>query len=69
MNDSQPPTDRAIESIACDICGRFGAVEIGDRHVCMDCYGGCGSCCPEFGRKESTSDQVTDGANKAADLD
>ena len=46
--------NRVNESVACDVCGRFGAVEIGDRVLCPDCYGQtCSSCCPEFGREES----------------
>jgi hypothetical protein len=41
------------ESLICDICGRFGAVEFGDRLICPDCYGqNCGSCCPEFGQEK-----------------
>jgi len=47
---NQPRLD---ESVACDVCGRFGAIEFGDRKLCPDCYEGCGSCCPEFGRDES----------------
>lgn len=33
---------------ACDTCGCFGAVQIGDRWLCVDCYEGCGSCCQEW---------------------
>lgn len=43
---------RVNESLVCDVCGRFGAVEFGDRRLCPDCYGSYGSCCPEFGREE-----------------
>jgi hypothetical protein len=32
---------------ACEMCGRFDAVQIGDRFLCVDCYEGCGSCCQE----------------------
>jgi hypothetical protein len=59
MNEPQPPDTgtappvKLNEGIACDVCGRFGAVELGDRHLCVDCYEGCGSCCPEFGRDET----------------
>jgi hypothetical protein len=41
------------ESLACDICGRLGAVELGDRVVCPDCYAGCGSCCSDLDLKQS----------------
>lgn len=41
------------ESAVCDVCGRFGAFEFGDRKLCLDCYEGCGSCCPEFGREDA----------------
>jgi len=34
---------------ACDNCGRFGAFDLGDQHLCSDCYIECGSCCMEFG--------------------
>jgi len=41
-------TPRVNESVACDICGQFGAIEFGDRLICPDCYGqNCGSCCSE----------------------
>ncbi len=36
-------------NIQCEVCGRFGAFSFGDRHICEECYEGCGSCCPEFG--------------------
>ncbi len=36
-------------SAVCDVCGRFGAFEIGAQHLCTDCYEAKGSCCPEFG--------------------
>ena len=48
-----PKTQSLIdESLVCEECGRFGAFEFGDRKLCLDCYEGCGSCCPEFGREE-----------------
>ena len=37
------------EGIPCDICGRFGAFVVGERHLCGDCYEAQGSCCLEFG--------------------
>ena len=43
---------RLNESLVCDVCGRFGAVEFVDRKLCPDCYENYGSCCPEFGREE-----------------
>jgi hypothetical protein len=41
------------ETAACDVCGRPGAVEMGDRVVCADCYAGCGSCCSDIDVKET----------------
>jgi hypothetical protein len=37
------------ENLTCEVCGRFGAFEIGDRVLCETCYVNSGSCCPEFG--------------------
>ncbi len=37
----------------CEMCGRFDAVQIGDRWLCVDCYEGCGSCCQEADMPES----------------
>jgi len=37
---------------ACDECGAFGAYALGDRRLCLDCYAGKGSCCPEFGKDD-----------------
>jgi len=34
---------------ACDYCGKFGAYDLGDKHLCTDCYCEMGSCCLEFG--------------------
>jgi hypothetical protein len=42
------------ERLNCDVCGRFGAIELGERRLCPGCYEGCGSCCPEFGRDETS---------------
>ena len=38
------------ENLACDECGRFGAIEVADRKLCPECYETCGSCCPDLGR-------------------
>lgn len=43
---------RFVESAVCELCGRFGACQIGDRMLCENCYEGCGSCCPEFGKDD-----------------
>lgn len=40
------------ESVACDVCGRFGAYRFGERLLCFECYAGNGSCCPEFGKDD-----------------
>lgn len=39
------------EQLTCDGCGRFGAIDFGDKKLCPDCYGTSCSCCPEFGRE------------------
>ena len=36
------------DSATCDRCGRFGALEVNDLHLCEDCFALSGSCCPEF---------------------
>jgi hypothetical protein len=36
------------EEVACERCGRFGAVEMGDQRLCPDCLQTACSCCPEF---------------------
>ena len=43
---------RLNEHVACTMCGRYGAFEIGNQFLCPSCYEGCGSCCPEFGRDD-----------------
>lgn len=43
---------RLDEDAVCDVCGRFGAFHFGGRALCLDCYSGCGSCCPEFGKDD-----------------
>jgi hypothetical protein len=35
------------ETVACEKCGRFGALEVNGKHLCEDCYTLCGSCCQE----------------------
>ena len=49
---------RLDENVACDVCGKFGAYYFGDRTLCPDCYGGCGSCCPEFGKDDLWASQT-----------
>jgi hypothetical protein len=44
------------ENLRCDTCGVFGAFDLGDRHLCEDCYRQCGSCCPEFGAHDLWKD-------------
>lgn len=48
-SDNQPRLD---ENAVCDVCGQLGAFHFGDRVVCPNCYAGCGSCCPEFGKDD-----------------
>lgn len=40
------------ENLACDECGRFGAIDFDGRKLCPDCYEHSGSCCPEFGKEK-----------------
>jgi len=40
--NSRPP---ANEDVACDECGNFGALEIGDRKLCAECVTLAGSSC------------------------
>ena len=47
-----PSTKNADDDVACEECGKFGAYQIGDHFLCMDCYQGKGSCCPEFGKDD-----------------
>jgi hypothetical protein len=47
-----------INELVCDECGRFGAMEFGERNICPDCYEHCGSCCPEFGREKPEQDST-----------
>ncbi|HEY9509738.1 MAG TPA: hypothetical protein VIV82_07745 [Verrucomicrobiae bacterium] len=44
---AKPETKTVKIDHACELCGRFDAVQIGDRFLCVDCYEGCGSCCQE----------------------
>jgi len=56
----KPTANRVDEGVTCDICGQFGAIEFGDRHICPDCWGqNCGSCCPEFGKEEPDQGETT----------
>lgn len=41
---SRPSSDRL-----CEVCGAPGALNLGGRHLCPDCYHLSGACCPEFG--------------------
>jgi hypothetical protein len=41
----------------CDACGRFGAFDFCDEHLCSDCYSERGSCCLEFGGYDLWKDE------------
>lgn len=43
---------RLDEAATCDKCGKFGAYHAGGQTLCPECYAGCGSCCPEFGKDD-----------------
>jgi hypothetical protein len=38
----------------CERCGKSGAVQMGERTLCQDCYFACNSCCGEFGGDDRT---------------
>lgn len=42
---------------SCDNCGRYGAFDLGDEHLCSDCYQERGSCCLEFGDDDLWKDK------------
>ena len=52
-------TVKPDNNLVCDECGRYGAVDFGERKLCLDCYESCGSCCPEFGREENEEEEQT----------
>lgn len=52
------PPNSVDRSTACDECGAFGAVAVGDRWLCERCYSEKGSCCPEFGKDDLWADRV-----------
>jgi hypothetical protein len=52
--ESQCNELKSQENLVCDECGRFGAVNFGEKKLCLDCYGSYGSCCPEFGKDEES---------------
>ena len=54
MTDSGPL--KLDDDAQCDDCGRFGAFDLTDRHLCEVCYRGCGSCCPECGGHDLWAD-------------
>jgi hypothetical protein len=33
------------DQLACDQCGRFGAIQLEDRKLCPTCYECSGACC------------------------
>jgi hypothetical protein len=54
------------DNAACESCGRFGAIEIGERRLCPDCYESAGSCCPEFGKDDRWQDREKQNETKEA---
>jgi len=48
------------ESVACETCGCFGALEVNGKHLCEECYTLCGSCCQEK-EEERAGDSETSG--------
>ncbi len=59
MNPAPCPTSPApAADAACEACGRFGAVRMGDRLLCPECISVAGSCCPEFGAWDAWSSET-----------
>ncbi|HEV2319467.1 MAG TPA: hypothetical protein VGV18_06940 [Verrucomicrobiae bacterium] len=56
-SETRPQLD---EHAICEVCSRPGAFHFGDRTICQDCYTGCGSCCPEFGKHDLWTFPETD---------
>jgi hypothetical protein len=42
-------TVKTVDGASCDRCGALSPLDFGDRRLCEECYGVCGSCCLEFG--------------------
>lgn len=42
----------ANENATCDECGRYDAIDFGERKLCPNCYESYGSCC-STGRQRS----------------
>jgi hypothetical protein len=47
------PTNPLNADAACDECGNFGALEIGDRKLCLECVALAGSSCAGSAADES----------------
>lgn len=54
-----PEKQKADENVVCDACGRYGAYDFCGTHLCLDCYGTRGACCPEFGAEDLTDSEET----------
>lgn len=53
QNPEATATPAGLDANAvCDTCGKYGAYHLGERALCGECYAGCGSCCPEFGKDD-----------------
>ncbi len=50
----------------CERCGSEGAVRIGDRKICRECYVIYGSCCMEFGADDLWREASCDDAEPRA---
>lgn len=40
------------DNLKCGDCGRYGAVDFGERKLCPGCYEACDSCGPKFDQEE-----------------
>src|SRR5215213_7300266 len=61
------PKVQSDKTLICENCGRYGAIQFGDRRLCDECYETMGSCCPEFGGFDLWEDKV-ENHNEESDL-
>ncbi len=66
MTDSEMPKQHDAPQF-CELCGRPGAVAVGGRLVCTDCYVGCGSCCTEFQEADEDAERIKRIAREVAE--
>lgn len=55
------------ENAVCEVCGKYGAYQFGERWLCAECYEAMGSCCPEFGGHDQWEIEDDHAAGAATD--